>query len=167
MKKLSKILGMIACAFVIAFSGIMLTACGANAFDIKGVTLKGTSECIVIWGENATQTEKEELWSQLDATNNEEFTQKYSEIAGEFYETWTLVFNADGSVQVTLTEHEEPETNTWYYTQTEDLKTIQLYYDAELTDSFLPFSFINGKFCMNIAPDADYDVSIYFAFERV
>ena len=166
MKKLSKILGVIACAFMLVFSGVMLTACGGGAFNVKGVTLKGTSECKVVWGESATQEEKEELWGQLDATNNEDFTQKYSEEAGAFYESWTCVFKDDGSVEVTLTEHDEPETETWYYTQTEDLKTVQFYYDAELSDSFLPFEFIDGKYWLNIAPDSDYDVGIYFAFAR-
>jgi len=170
MKKLSKIFGIIACAFVLVVSGVMLTACGgsgkANPYSIKGVTLKGTSECIIVWGENATQADKEELWTQLGATNDKEFEQKYSEMAGEFYKSWTCVFKNDGSVEVTMTEHEEPETETWYFTQTEDLKTIQTYYDAELTDKFLPFDFIDGKYCLSIVPDSDYDISIYFAFAK-
>lgn len=166
MKKISKILGIIACAFVIMFSGALLTACGQNAFDIKGVTLKGTAECKIVWGPNASQEDKEELWGEVGATNDEEFAQMYSEMGGEFYETWTCVFNQDGSVVVTLTEHDEPETITWHYVQSQDLKTIQTYTDAELTDIFLPFEFIEGKYWLNIAPDAEYDVSIYFAFAR-
>ena len=122
---------MIACVVVLMFSGIMFTACGGvNPYSIKGITLKGKAECKVIWGEDATQADKDELWSQLNATNNEGFEQKYSERAGEFYETWTCVFKNDGSVEVTLTEYDEPETETWYFTQTEDLKIIQTYYDA-------------------------------------
>lgn len=167
MKKLSKILGTIACAFVLVLSGFMLTACGgANPYSVKGVTLKGTAECKVVWGENATQQEKEELWSQVDVTTDEEFMQKYSEMAGEFYETWSLVFKNDGSIEATLTEHDEPETEIWYFTQTEDLKTIQTYYDAELTHSFLPLEYMEGKYWLNIVSDSDYDVSIYFAFVK-
>ena len=165
MKKFSKILGMIACSFVIIFLGVMLTACGGGAYDIKGTTLKGTAECKVVWGENATQAEKEELWSEVGATNDEEFEQIYSELEGEFYKTWTCVFKNDSSIEVTI-EDEGPELLTWYFIQSEDFKTIQTYYDVELTDKFLPFDFIDGKFCLNITPDAEYDVSIYFAFTK-
>ena len=165
MKKLSKILGMIACAFVIIFSGAMLTACGGGAYNIKGTTLKGTAECKIVWGENATQQNKEAMWSKNGVTNDDELAQKFAEQDGEFYETWKCIFNNDGSLEVTLTEHEDPETETWYFTQTEDFNTIQTYFDAELTDSFLSFDYIDGEYMLNIS-EYDY-LAIYFAFERV
>ena len=166
MKKLTKYLGIIAGAFILMFSGVMLTACGgANPYSVKGVTLRGTSECIIVWEENATQLNKEYMWNKNGVTNDEELVNELSEQGGSFYETWECVFKNDGSMDVTLTENQEPETETWYFTQTEDFKTIQTYFDAELTDKFLSFDYIDGKYWLNIS-DYDY-LSIYFAFERV
>lgn len=161
MKKLSKVFGMIACAFVIVLSGVILTACGgAKPYSVKGVTLQGTEKCSIVWNDDATQQDKDDLWSIVNATNDEEFEQKYSEDLGEFYKSFTFAFNSDGTVTVTRNE-----TQTLYYTQTEDLKTIAVYKNVEHTNSYCKLEFYDGEFAM--AEYTDYNATIYFSLKRI
>ncbi len=165
MKKLSKFLSVIACALIVVVSGAALAGCGGNKpYSVKGVKLTGTAECTVVWGDSATQQDKDELWGQLDATNNEEFEQNMSEMAKEFYEASWFDFKKDGTFTAYMDESEQ----SGYYVQSEDLKTITLYRNAEHTQAFsgFVFEYIDGAFRLNTTTDGDYDVSIYFAYKK-
>ena len=59
MKKFSKWFGTITCALVVVLSGVLMTACSAKPYDVKGVTFNAKADCSIVWGENATQTDKE------------------------------------------------------------------------------------------------------------
>ena len=67
-----------------------------------------------------------------------------------------------------MTEKTEPETITGYYVQSEDLKNVKTYSDEEFTDLMLEYTleYVNGNFCLNLAVDSDYDVGIYFVFNK-
>ena len=167
MKKITKFLSIMACAVVVALSGLLLGGCGGGKpYSLAGTTLRGTSECIIVWGESATQQDKEALWAEFGVTNDEDCANKYAENAGDFHSTMTFVFAEDGTVSMTYKEHEEPETHVFYYVQSEDLKSVQMYYNQEYTHKYLPIKFINGKYYLNATPDSEYDMGIYIALVK-
>ena len=164
MKKISKILGMIACAFVLVLSGTLLTACGgANPYSVKGVTLNGTAEITVVWWEEATQEEKNKAWEIFGsgATNDSEFEQNLSEEWGEHYAATWIDFKEDGSFTAYLNESEI----SGYYVQSEDLKSISLYEDAEHTEYlYYTFDYVDGTFRLDL--NSDGHMTLYVAYQK-
>lgn len=174
MKKLTKILGMFACAFVLMLSGMFLTACG-GAYSVKGMTFKGTSECFVVWAEGLTDDEKASILEELDVASEESLIELYSTHMGPVMETFTQRFNEDGTVDISIIEHEgeDPQTISGYWAQSEDLTKVINYHDAEHTDVIGDgahgLEYVNGKFCLNFVAYSDYqdEIGVYFVFERV
>jgi len=165
MKKLSKILGLITCTFVLALSCVLLTACGGNdpsPYSVAGVTLKGTDNCSIVWDSDATQQDKQDLWDAFEVTNESEFLQKYSQESGSFYKAFNFAFKNDGTVVLAKTGQEQ---QTLYYSQTNDLKTIRIYKDEGHTNGYCILSYNNGEYCM--AEVTDYNSTIYFKFQKV
>lgn len=112
-----------------------------------------------MWQEDATQQDKENLWGNFNAANDEEFVQKYSEESGDFYKSFTFSFNDDGTVLCS-----KNESGALYYTQTDDLKTVRIYKNAELTNGYCILTYFDGNYCMTEL--TDYNATIYFKLER-
>ena len=161
MKKISKIFVLIVCTFVLALSSTLLTACSdGNPYSIKGVTLNGTDNCIIAWEDDATQQDKEDLWGNFNATNDEEFVQNYTEEEGEFYKSFTFAFNNNETVVCTQNADEK----TYYYTQSEDLKSVRIYKNVEHTNGYCMLEFFDGGYC--IVEMTDYNAKIYFKLQK-
>ena len=170
MKKISKILGVIACAFVFMLSGALLTACGGAApFNVKGVSLKGTAECILVWGEEISEQDKQDIYAENDITSEEELNAMYSNWLGEQIKTYTYTYNTDGTLLIKAFAEGETHEIEGYYAQSEDLKTITNYHDAEHTSVFSDglggLEWHEDSYCCEIFSDTT--ITVYFVFERV
>lgn len=149
MKKISKILGIITCAFVLMLSCTLLTACKSNdsveakPYSVKGVTLAGTKEGFVVWADTISQEDKDAFWASVDAKDEKEYFQNLA------FDTITYKFNEDGTLVMSNPEYGE-KTFTYYYEQSADLKTISLYEDVEDVgkDEYVYFNivYINGEY---------------------
>ena len=170
MKKLTKFLGIIACAFVLVLSSAILTACGGEKpYSVKGVTLKGSSECSIVWDEDATQEDKQRLWDAYNVSNDEELLADLTENDGEFYSTFTCVFDANGGFVMSATEGSKEKSYEGYYSQSSDLQRVELYHDAEHTQTFSHFAFqyIDGRFNLDMPMDGEWHINIYFVFNKI
>ena len=164
MKKFSKWFGTITCALVVVLSGVLMTACSAKPYDVKGVTFNAKADCFVVWGEEATQRDKDYLYEDFEATNDAELEASIEAgEAGQHFGGFTFTFNEDGLCIVSYAEGEE----TFYYVQSEDLKNIKLYDNAEHT-GYVDFEldFVDGEFAFNASAGGDADVAIYFVLEQ-
>lgn len=164
MKKFSKWFGTITCALVVVLSGVLMTACSAKPYDVKGVTFNAKVDCSIVWGEEGSQRDKEYYYEEFEATNDAELEAAIEAgEAGQFYGGFTFTFNEDGSCDVTSPEGEE----TLYYVQSEDLKNVKLYEDAEHAgDVWYELDFVDGEFAFNATAGGDADVAIYFVLEQ-
>ena len=169
MKKISKILGMIACAFVLMLSGVLLTACG-GPYSVKGHTFKITSECFIVWSEGVTEEQKALALEEIEVPDEKTLTTMYSEMfEGNAYSTMTFEYKEDGTVTISLVEGDTPVSIEGYYLQTEDMTKVTNYHDEEYTDVIGDgahgLEYINGNFCWSAMVDSDV-LSIYFVCKQ-
>ncbi len=167
MKKFSKVLGAIACAFVVLFSGVLLAACGAKKpYSVEGVTFKGTEECTVVWGADATEADKQHIWENMESSGDKEMIAKFAAQMADIVKEISLTFYEDGSFEYV----NGSSTETCYYAQSEDLQIVELYHDAEHETDMdgLQVRFIDGKFYLRIMymPTYHFD-GVFFALEQI
>ena len=157
----------VACAFVVLFSGVLLAACGSEKpYSVQGKSFKGTDSCIVVWGEDATETDKEHIWEAMESAGDEEMTAKFAAQMAETVKGISLEFHEDGSFEYV----NGSDTETCYYVQSEDLTIVDLYHDADHETDMdgLQVRFINGKFYLRImyVPNYNFD-GVFFALEQI
>lgn len=161
MKNIYKIFGIIACTFVLVLSSALMTACGvANPYSLKDITLKMTEEVYIVWDSSATQQDKEEFWQYNGVSNDQEYIEKMvNSDSFNIIKSASYNFLEDGKVIISINDSTE-EPVELYYKQSDDLKIVDIYTDAELTLlNYYGFVFRDGSFMMNI-PDSNYPVNL-------
>lgn len=153
MKKISKILSSIAFVFVLLLSSTLFVACANKDEDSKPVDVRNSRYKIaseghfIEWIGDVTTSEKIgflELMNDVEYNgiygNEESENQFITEQENEFINMYTeaavsITFNQDGTVYLTTEDDECSGTAIATYLQSEDLKTINIYYGGELMTS--------------------------------
>lgn len=158
MKK--KILSFILVLCLIVPCAVMLSACGKkdnskSPFNVSGKTLIGTGECSIIWDDGVTAEQKQEFLSEQfgDKTLEEIYATLASSEICEVSTGMTIEYKADGTVKITNSSFGIDIDG--YYVQSEDLKTITNYRDADhnniITDGLGFITYVgNGNYAMTI-----------------
>ena len=113
------------------------------------------------WSETATQEDKNNIYNDLKVANDEELKETIKEFGSDFVNC-KLVFDKKGTVEITKSQD---NAKLYYYSQSEDLKTINIFDDAEKTKDAGTLSFVNGYFCLK--EDETKAITIYIAFNKV
>ena len=153
MKKLMKSLTALVLAFVAVLSVLSLTACGEEKpYSVVGLTLNGTKNCVVVWGEDVTNQDKERFYDEIQlSTKSDGAVKDYFETNyGELMVTVVMTFNEDGTLTYSSADKSRPI--TYYYVQSQDLNSVALYRNEEHTIDVdgMKVDFINGKYCLCI-----------------
>lgn len=168
MKKVAKILGVVACAFVLAFSSLLLVACGNNGpYDVKGMTFKTTDEISFRWGTEITSEKKAEMYKECKVENEKDFMKKLQEQCIEMLDgSGTIAFGKDGTATSKSTnKNGETKETDYTYTQSDDLKTITVT-DVKNENSTTIVEYVDGNYCILIAGD-EQTYFVYAILEKV
>ena len=115
---------------------LTLVACGKDdsksPFNVSGKTFEGTGECMFIWEDGVTKEQKQTfITSQFgDKTLEEIYANLATSEMGTFINGMTIEYKKDGSLVITSGTSSAIE---GFYVQSEDLKEITNYRDAEHT----------------------------------
>ena len=163
----------IPCVFMLSACGKDKTTEAPQPYAVAGKSWQGTSECVIVWKGGVTEQDKSDFFSRHEHDTEEEMLTAIKEGTGEgFCALLKLTFNNNGTVTtVFVLDGVEDEPNTIYYKQSEDLKTIELFKDAECTqkavgDHYGPqrYEWKDGQYYAVLEWDELFDV--YFVFKQ-
>ncbi len=151
MKKLKKSLLSIFAFCLLIPCMFLFSACGDDdkPYDVKGLTLSIEDDCVVVWQKGVTKEQKQQAQLEIDP-----YEADAENLSNDDY---SIKFNTDGTATI--------GSDTRYYTQSKDLKTIKIYTDAEHNNLQFELTYLNEDYCMKVNI-IEGIATIYYAFSK-
>ena len=157
MKKIFKISSIFV---AVVFSALFLSACGASSpFSVVGKTFKPARQVEILWEEGATAEEKQEIYDELEVQDDSGIKAMYEQwLANDEAELNGIkfVYEANGIGKLYIGNNAIPQ--TFYWSQSEDLKVVTNYRDEEKTSKFSDglgeLFYVNGRYGMLLSDSA-------------